>query len=419
MSPAHLLALSLALLQIGVLTSLVAAPPLLLALLAIARAGLLHQLPPAARRASLVYLGVIGFLLLVHPERKVWLAQLYYYLIYLTVFLVARDLGTGPFCRLVLRWWLALTSLLLLAGLAGVPLFQYVAGYEDSSSGLTMRLALFSGGGNKLASYLFFVSLVAALALARGPVTRLELVALTVLVCLSILTRGRDSLLTFCLLSWLGGLRSGAGLSGRLWRLAAGGLLVAVLAGCLTREHLVLPTRIDLSTPSLYRAVAHEPYVRAYWNASWWEKLVGLGWPSASRRAQEYKSRQLLEQAYAPLSPSEAEIEEAFQTPLGPHSGFLFLLCVGGVVWFGATLVLVGGPNSVTRPDWSRPEVRLVVLAAILMLAHLVTRDAPRLGWFWASLALCQAAWLACPEAGEPSASFRPRSPEPEGASRS
>ncbi len=405
MSPAHLLALSLALLQVGVLTTLVAVPPLLLALFAIARAGLLHQLPFAARRAFLVYLGGIAILLVVHPERKVWLAQFFFFLIYVAVFVVARNLGPGPFCRLVLRWWLALTSLLLLAGLAGVPLFQYVAGYEDVSGWLTIRFSLFSGGGNKHASYLFFVSLVAALALARGPVTRLELVALTVLVSLSILTRGRDSLLTFCLLLWLGRLRAGAGLWSRIWGLAAGGLLAVIVLGCLTREHMVLPTRIDWRTPSLYRAVAHEPYVRAYWNATWWEKLVGFGWPSAALKSQEFKSRQLLERAYAPLSPSEAEFETALQTPLGPHSGFLFFLCLGGLVWSSATLVLAGGPIAWTRPDWSRPEVRLVALAAVLMLAHLVTRDAPRFGWFWATIALCQVAWLACPDPGrEPTA---------------
>lgn len=401
------------------MTPLVAGPPLLLAWVAIARAGLLRQLPAAARGAFMVYLGALGFLLVVHPEPKVWLKQFYFFSIYLAVFVVARSLGTGPFCRLILRWWLGLTSLLLLAGLAGVPLFQYVAGYEDSSSWLTMRFAFFSGGGNKLASYLFFVSLVAALALARGPLTRLELVALTVLLSLSILTRGRDLLLTLCLLSWLAGLRAREGPGSWLWRVAAGGLLALIVFGCLTREHMVLPTRILWNTPSLYRAVAHEPYILAYWNASWWEKLVGFGWPSASRRAQEFKSRQLLERALEPMNPSQAEVEETFQTPRGPHSGFLFLLCLGGAVWVGATLFLAGGPIFRTRPDWSRPEVRLVVLAAVLMLAHLFTRDAPRLGWFWASLALCQAAWLACPEAGEAPASVRPRSPGPEGAWRS
>lgn len=357
-------------------------PLIVLAFLACLRTG--SRPPLVVRQALGIYLALLVLVaLVVGRDAKFWLFQLGMALVYYTTHAVVHEHGVLRLCRLALRWWLAVTVLVVLwMAWTGIA-FQYVAGYQDEAPWLALRLSLALNHSNSLASYLLCIGLVAVLSLRK------DRVVLLVLLPLALWTKGRDLLLLvfLVLVSWL--LERD-----RRWWLSIPAILVGglILFGCLTREFAVVP-RVDFSRPSLYRAEAHEPYARAYWQATPLEQLVGRGPTLARDRAWELKSPEQLARAMNVGPTNQADLAEAMARRPRPHHTVLDFLNAGGLLWLTGFLVLVALPLRGAFPVRSR-EGKLALLFLILLGVASLSRDLERLRWFWVELALCQAVLL-------------------------
>lgn len=377
------------------------AEPLLFALIALSwRWAVFRSLPGAARRSLLLYAAVLLILLLVHPvERLFWISQLYLALLYATILALALSQPLQPLCRLALRWWLVVTLVLIgLLGALDVSLVQYVPEYATSSPWLSVRLRLLFNSSNILASYLLMVTLLATLGLSGQRPGALGRLALVLLVGLALLTRSRDLLLILVMLAALARFAAHTQLTRRLSLIGVILSTGLVLTGFLTREIMVLPQTppyIHFKSPSVYRALAHEPYLRVWMQAEWSERLLGVGLSEAAWRSQALRFRAQAEKAAAPMGVGPNTVDQWMERRYGPHNTLIQILMAGGLLWLSAMSYLLLAPLWPIRKVATGPLARLATLFLALLLVHAMSRDLARTRWFWAEVAFCQAAILS------------------------
>lgn len=369
-------------------------PIVLLAIVQCIRARGFTHMPAIARKSLATYLLTILLVVVLAGPRDsgFWCGQILLALAYAAILCAAVVVGVEKISSLSIRCWVAVTAgVILLSPLLDTLLFQYVPEYAHKYGWLSLRLCLMLKHANAFSAYLIFITLLLVLGLSRRRLTRFDWLSIVLLVLMSLCTVSRDEFVVLALLFQLAYLRTS-----KVYLAAITlGLALVVMAGALAREFTVLPGRfpfLDFNTPSLYRAVAHEPYARAFWNASWPEKLAGLGPTEASERAFQGKSRELVERAFVPVEGSPTDVEAAMRAHFRPHNLWLDVLCNGGLIWLSGWLVLILTPLAGSTSGWTRRRRQVAFFLTLLTMSSL-SRDLDRLRWFLPEIALCHAAW--------------------------